>query len=103
MPNIAKLMKQAAQMQRDMAQMQEQLASRVVEAEAGGGTVKVVMTCAHEITKVEISPALLEDPDAEFVAGVIKTAMNEALKKVTETTQGEMGRLTGGMSIPGIM
>ncbi|MCP5517498.1 MAG: YbaB/EbfC family nucleoid-associated protein [Verrucomicrobiales bacterium] len=103
MANIAKLMKQAAAMQRNMQQMQDELASRTVEAEAGGGAVKVTVTCGYEVTKIELSPALLQDPDPEFVAGAIKAAMNQALQKVSDTTREEMGRLTGGMSLPGLM
>lgn len=103
MANIAKLMKQAAQMQRDMAQMQEKLAAQVVEAEAGGGAVKIAMTCGHEVVRLEIAPALLADPDPEFLADVLKAAINQVLQKVNETTRSEMGRLTGGMSIPGLM
>lgn len=103
MANIAKLMKQAAAMQRNMQEIQEQLASRTVEAEAGGGAVKVTVTCGYEVTKVELSPTLLQDPDPAFVAEVVKAAMNQALQKVSETTREEMGRVTGGMNIPGLM
>ncbi|MCB1126342.1 MAG: YbaB/EbfC family nucleoid-associated protein [Verrucomicrobiae bacterium] len=103
MANIAKLMKQAAQMQRGMQEAQEKLAQTSVEAEAGGGAVKVVMSCANEVVSLTISPDLVASNDPKLLEDVVMSAMNQAAAKVRETTEREMGRVTGGMSIPGLM
>lgn len=103
MANIAKLMKQAAQMQRDMQQAQEKLTELTVEAEAGGGAVKVVMSCANEVVSLTISPDLVASNDPKLLEDVVMSALNQAAEKVRETTASEMGRVTGGMNLPGLM
>jgi DNA-binding YbaB/EbfC family protein len=103
MPNIAKLMKQAAQMQRDVQAAQQKLAETTVEAEAGGGAVKVVMTCAHQVRSLTIDPKLVAENDPKLLEDVILAALRQAGEKVEEVTKTEMGRVTGGLSLPGLM
>ncbi|MFT4588678.1 MAG: DNA-binding YbaB/EbfC family protein [Limisphaerales bacterium] len=106
MANINKLMKQAAQMQQkmqdDMAATQEELASRTVEASAGGDTVKVVATCGKVIQSVEIKPEAIDPEEREFLQDLIRTATNEALEKAEAVSAEEMGKITAGMNLPGM-
>lgn len=106
MANINKLMKQAAEMQQkmqeDMAMAQEQLATRTVEASAGGGSVKVVATCSKVIQSVEIKPEVIDPDERDFLQDLIKTATNEALEKADAVSAEEMGKITAGMNLPGM-
>ena len=102
MKNLGKLMKQAQQMQTRMAEMQAQLAEKRIEASAGGGMVTVVMSGAHEVVSVAIDPEVVDREDVEMLEDLVAAAVNEARRQVDEMVREEMGRLTGGMPIPGL-
>jgi DNA-binding YbaB/EbfC family protein len=100
--DIRMLMKQAQQMQAKMAKAQEELAGRTVEAEVGGGQVKVVMDGKHRLRSIEIAPESLDGDDVEFLQDLIVAGVNEAAKKVDELFESEMGSVTGGLNLPGL-
>lgn len=100
--NMAKMMKQVQKMQADMAKMQEELASRTVESTAGGGVVRVVANGSQEIVSVEIKPEVVDPEDVEMLQDLVLTAVNEALTQAKDMTTKEMGKLTGGLNIPGL-
>jgi hypothetical protein len=102
MPNIGKLMKQAARMQQQMEQMQTQLAARTVEATSGGGAVKVVAKCDGSIASIKIDPQALNPSDAQLLEDMILTAANQALGQTKEISNSEMGKITAGLSLPGM-
>ncbi|MGX9367004.1 YbaB/EbfC family nucleoid-associated protein [Desulfoplanes sp. PS50] len=96
------ILRQAQMMQKKMAQMQEELKTRTVEASSGGGMVSVTASGAKEILSLSIDPAVVDPEDVDMLQDLILAAVNEALKKATEMVEGEMGQLTGGMKIPGL-
>jgi nucleoid-associated protein EbfC len=96
---IGGLMKQAQQMQENMKRTQEQLATVEVEGQAGGGTVKVLMTCNNNVKRVTIDPTLLGD-DKDMLEDLIAAAMNDAVRRAAETTQQKMAGVTAGMNLP---
>jgi DNA-binding YbaB/EbfC family protein len=96
---IGNLMKQAQQMQENMKKAQDELASMEIEGQAGSGLVKVVMTGNHEVRRVTIDPKLLAD-DKDMLEDLIATAINDAVRKVAETTQQKMSAVTAGMPLP---
>ncbi|KAF1085876.1 Nucleoid-associated protein [Sporotomaculum syntrophicum] len=100
--NMAKMMKQVQKMQADMAKMQEELANRTVESTAGGGVVRVVANGRQEIVSVEIKPEAVDPEDVEMLQDLVLTAVNEALKLAQDMMTKEMGKLTGGLNIPGL-
>ena len=102
MKNLGKLMKQAQQMQAKMAEMQAGLAERRIEASAGGGMVTVVMSGAHEVVSVAIDPEVVDRDDVEMLEDLVAAAVNEARHQVDEMVREEMGKLTGGMPMPGL-
>ena len=102
MSSIGKLMKQAARMQQQMEQTQAQLAARTVEASSGGGAVKVVATCDGSIAAIKIDPQALNPADAQIVEDMILTAANQALARAKEISNAEMGKITAGLSLPGM-
>jgi DNA-binding YbaB/EbfC family protein len=102
MSNIGKLMKQAARMQQQMEQVQAQLAARTVEATSGGGAVKVIAKCDGSIASIKIDPAALNPSDAQVVEDMILTAANQALGQAKEIANSEMGKVTAGLSLPGM-
>ncbi|MFI5358957.1 MAG: YbaB/EbfC family nucleoid-associated protein [Halanaerobiales bacterium] len=100
--NINKLMKQAQQMQAQMAKMQEELEEKTVEATAGGGVVKVVVNGKQEFLDIKIDPEAVDPEDVEMLEDLVLAAVNEALRKVQDMIQQEMARITGGINIPGM-
>ena len=99
--DINKLMQQAQQMQQDMAKAQEQLASEIVEASAGGGLVTVKATGNGEITEIKIDPKAIDPDDAELLEDLVLAAVNEALRSAQSLAQSKLGAMTGGLGLPG--
>ena len=95
---LAGLMKQAQQMQDNMRKMQEQLATIEVEGQSGGGLVKVVMTCQHDIKRVSIDDSVMDDK--EMLEDLVAAAVNDAVRKVESTTQEKMSGFTAGLNLP---
>jgi nucleoid-associated protein EbfC len=91
------LMKQAQQMQADMAKAQEQLAAEEVEASAGGGMVKVKMTGDLKLKSIEIDPEAVDPEDSEMLADMVMAAVNEAIRAAQELATSKMGGITGGL------
>jgi DNA-binding YbaB/EbfC family protein len=103
MSSIGKLMKQAQRIQKQMEDVQASLAAKTVEATSGGGAVKVVAKCDGTISAIKIDPAALNPNDAQILEEMIITAANNALGQAKEISNQEMGRVTQGLSIPGLM
>jgi DNA-binding YbaB/EbfC family protein len=102
MSSIGKLMKQAARMQQQMEQIQNDLAKRTVEATSGGGAVKVIAKCDGSIASVKIDPQALNPSDAQLIEDMILTAANQALSQAKEISNAEMGKATAGFNLPGL-
>jgi hypothetical protein len=98
--NIGGLLKQAQQMQENLRKAQEELAKVEVTGSAGGGLVSITLTCRHDVKRVQIDPSLLAD-DKEVLEDLIAAAMNDAVRKVEETTRERMAGLTAGLGLPG--
>ena len=99
MKGIGQLMKQAQTMQENMQKLQQELATEEVEGQSGGGMVRIVGTCKHEIRRVAIEPELLGD-DKDLLEDLIAAAANDLNRKIEETVQTRMQSLTGGMALP---
>ena len=97
MGNMQQLMQQAKQMQAKMEAMQKELATKTVEASAGGGAVKAVVSGKQELLSLTIAPEALEGADAEMLSDMVKGAVNEALKKSQELQSEMMGGALGGL------
>jgi DNA-binding YbaB/EbfC family protein len=98
---IGNLMKQAQMVQQNLRKAQEELGKVEVTGTSGGGLVSVVMTCRHDVRRVSIDPSLLAD-DKEVLEDLVAAAMNDAVRKVEQTTQERLGSLTAGLNIPGL-
>jgi nucleoid-associated protein EbfC len=96
---LGALMKQAQQMQENMQKMQESLASVEVEGQSGAGLVKVLMTCRHQVKRVTIDPSLLGE-DKEMLEDLVAAGINDAMRKVDETTKEKMAGFTSGLNLP---
>src|SRR5580698_5140069 len=103
MSGIGKLMKQAARMQQQMEQIQADLARRTVEATSGGGAVKVTAKCDGTIAAIKIDPQALNPSDAQLLEDMLLTAANQALGQAKDIANSEMGKITAGMNLPGLM
>jgi len=96
---MGNLMKQAQKMQEDMAKAQAEIANMEVTGESGAGLVKIVMTGNHNVRSVSIDPDLMAD-DKEMLEDLIAAAINDAARRVEETTKDKMSGVTGGMQMP---
>jgi len=102
MSSIGKLMRQAQRLQQQMEAVQASLAQKTVEAQAGGGAVKVVARCDQSLVSVKILPDAVNPQDVPFLEDLVLTAVNQALKQAKEISDKEMGAITSGMSMPGL-
>jgi len=100
--NMNQMLKQAQKMQEDMAKMQAELQTKTVDASSGGGMVQVVVSGKMELVELKIKPEAVDPEDVEMLEDMIKAALNEGLRKAQEMTSNEMGKLTGGLKIPGL-
>jgi DNA-binding YbaB/EbfC family protein len=96
------LMKEAQRLQQQMQELQEQVAQKKVQATAGGGMVTVEANGRQELVAVKIDPEVINKDDAQMLEDLVLAACNEALRKARELVQQELGKLTGGLKIPGL-
>ena len=101
--NMQNMMRQAQQMQQNIAKMQAELEEREVETSAGGGVVKVVVTGKKVLKSIEIAPEAVDPDDVEMLQDLVMAAVNEGMRQIDEISSAEMGKLTGGLNIPGLM
>ncbi len=97
------MMKQAQMMQQKIAKLQQELESREVEASAGGGMVTAVVNGKQQLVGLRIEKSVVDPEDVEMLQDLIAAAVNEAVKKSQEMLQEEMGKITGGMNLPGLL
>jgi DNA-binding YbaB/EbfC family protein len=103
MSSIGKLMKQAQRMQRQMEEVQTQLAQRTIESTSGGGVVKVVAKCDGSLASIKIDPQAVNPADTQLLEDLVLTAANSALAQAKEISTAEMGKVTSGIQIPGLI
>jgi DNA-binding YbaB/EbfC family protein len=96
--NIAGLMQQAQKMQAEMQKAQEELANLEVMGEAAGGLVKVTMNGRHAVKRVSIDPSLMDD--REMLEDIVAAAINDAVNRISTTTQERMADMTSGIPLP---
>jgi DNA-binding YbaB/EbfC family protein len=101
-PQYNKMMKQVQEMQRKMAEAQEELAVETVEASAGGGMVTVVVTGSLEVKQVTIKPEAVDPDDVEMLQDLVTAATNEALRAAQDLASTKLGGATGGVDLPNI-
>lgn len=100
--NMQSMLKQAQKMQEDMAALQEDLDAREYEVAAGGGAVKIKINGKLEVSCVEIDPDVVDPDDVETLQDILTAAMNEAIRKVNDTNNEEMGKITGSLNMGGL-
>ena len=96
-------MKQAARMQQQMEQIQAELAQRTVDATSGGGAVKVTAKCDGSLAAIKIDPQSVNPEDTQLLEDMILSAANQALEHAKAYASTEMGKVTGGLNMPGLM
>ena len=103
MAGLGKFLKQAQKMQAEMTRVQEELAQREVEASAGGGAVKATARCDGTIASIKIDPKVVDPKDVEMLEDLILGAVTNALQAAKKTQDEELGKVTAGMNLPGMM
>ena len=102
MNNMNQMMKQVKKMQDQMMKAQEELETKMVEGTAGGGVVTVTANGHKKLLNITIKPEAVDPEDVEMLQDLVLTAVNDALAKVDELANKDMGKFTGGMKIPGL-
>ncbi|HPB15681.1 MAG TPA: YbaB/EbfC family nucleoid-associated protein [Smithellaceae bacterium] len=102
MHNIGNIMKQAKKMQEKMARLQQELETRTVEAQSGGGMVRVLVNGKFEIVSLTIEKDVVNPEDIDMLQDLIAAAVNEGIRKSQEMASQEMAKITGGLAIPGL-
>ena len=100
--NINNLMKQAQAMQKQMEEMQKEVEAAEFEASVGGGAISVRVNGKREVLGINIKPEVVDPDDVEMLEDLVLSAVNEALRKADEETANKMGKLTGGLKMPGL-
>lgn len=100
--NMGELMKQAQQFQQQLSKIQEELGTKTVTGSAGGGMVTVTFNGRSELVDLVIEPEVVSPGDVRMLQDLIRSAVNDGLVKAKQLGQGELGKLTGGMNIPGL-
>jgi len=100
--NIAQIAKMAKQMQTQVAQVQNELRETTLEATAGGGAVRVVITGAQEVRHIEIDPAAVDPAEVEMLQDLVMAAVNDAIARSKELERERMASVAGGMGLPGL-
>ena len=102
MGNMQGMMKKVQKMQADMAKLQEELKTRTVETTVGGCALTIVVNGKKEVESIKIKPEVLDPEDVEMLQDMIVSAVNEGMRKIDEMTEREMGKITGGLKLPGM-
>ena len=96
------MIRQAQKMQEDMEALQAELDEREYDISAGGGAVNVKINGKREIMSIDIKPEIVDPDDIEMLSDILVAAVNEAIKRVDETNNSEMSKLTGNVGLPGL-
>ncbi|MDO8445629.1 MAG: YbaB/EbfC family nucleoid-associated protein [Deltaproteobacteria bacterium] len=99
---LGNIVRQAQKMQAQMQQIQEEMANKTVEASSGGGMVKAVVNGKQEILAIKIEPEVVNPSDVEMLQDLIVAAVNEGIKRSQAMMSEEMGKVTGGLGVPGL-
>lgn len=99
---LGNIVRQAQKMQAQMQQIQEEMANKTVEASSGGGMVKAVVNGRQELLSVKIEPEVVNPSDVEMLQDLIVAAVNEGIKRSQAMMSEEMGKVTGGLGVPGL-
>ena len=99
---IGNIMKQAQELQERLAKVQAEAASKTVEASAGGGMVKATVNGRLEVVRIHIEPTVLQSGDTQMLEDLIIAAVNQGIRGAQQQMAEEMGKLTGGLKIPGL-
>ncbi|MBQ8432910.1 MAG: YbaB/EbfC family nucleoid-associated protein [Clostridia bacterium] len=96
------MLRQAQKMQEDMAAKQEELNAREYDISAGGGVVNVKINGKREILSIDLEPEIVDPDDIETLSDILVAAVNEAIKRVDDTNNAELNKITGPMNLPGL-
>ncbi len=99
---LGSLLKAAQQMQRDLDKVREELKNTTVEGLASGGVVRVLVTGDRQVTKIELSPELFVKPDKGLIEDLLLAALRDGIGKAARMSSEQMGKVTGGINLPGL-
>lgn len=101
--NMQKQLQQVQAMQKKMEETQAELDKMETTAAAGGGAVTVTVNGGKQVTNIVLKPEVVDPDDIEMLQDLVLVAVNEAFRQMEEISEQEMGKITGGLNIPGMM
>lgn len=101
--NMNNMMKQVKKMQEQMEKAQQEIEEKEFESTSGGGVVSATVNGKKEVISIKIDPDVIDPEDSDMLEDLIIAAVNDAMKKADEYSGQTMGKLTGGLNIPGLM
>ena len=101
--NMKRIIKQAQKMQDDMKALQDRLDETEYVGESGSGLVKATVTGKHDVVGLSIDPSVVDPEDIEMLEELVAAAVNDAITKARIESEAEMGKITGGLNVPGIL
>ena len=100
--NMNAMVRQAQKMQDEIVELQNEIEEREFTATAGGGAVEVVLSGKKTIKSLTLKPEIVDKDDIEMLQDLVISAVNEAINNIEQTTEEEMNKITGGVSLPGL-
>lgn len=100
--NMNQMIKQAQKMQEEITKVQSELEEREFETSVGGGAVEIKMTGSKKLLSLKIKPEVVDPDDVEMLEDLITSAFNDITEKIEKTSEEEMSKVTGGVSLPGL-
>jgi len=101
--SYANMAKMAQQMQAEMARVQAELDALTLEGTAGGGAVTAIVNGHNEVVSISIKPEVVDPGDVDMLQDLVTAAVNDGLRRVKQTTEEKMARVTGGLRLPGVL
>ena len=102
MRDMMNMLKQAKEMQKKLEEAQSKLGDTVVTGSAGGQAVEIALSGTYDVKSIKIKPEAVDPEDVETLEDLVQAALKDALQRVKDTTQSQMGAITGGLSLPGM-
>ena len=100
--NMQSMLRQAQKMQEDIEAKKAELEEKEYVVTSGGGMVEITLKGNHEVKSIGLNPEVVDPEDVEMLEDMLVAAFNEAVRQIDEESERELGKVTGGLNIPGL-
>lgn len=100
--NMQAMLRQAQKMQEDIEAKKAELDEKEYTVTSGGGMVEITLKGNHEVKTIGLNPEVVDPEDVEMLEDMLVAAFNESIRQIDEESERELGKVTGGLNIPGL-